>query len=684
MSWYKPWTWGDESELLEGEAQRPGPPGPGGVGFANEGQDAYTGLRAEQNAARQQLAQSGERQDLAVVRAAASGPAAEPRRAALDAGERERRNAAMAARTGRAERARLGYGMSGQAATAGIQERMAGVAGVQRRDRPSARDGAAAGARLATERDGAYGGITPDKSFIDKWGPRSSAASGRRRSSPCRPSMTPRPSAARRSCAPEDPFLAWYRSQPEQPVEDPNEIQMPAVDARAPAPTIGFPHDPGPILDQDAAAAAMPARSRTRPMPAERRRRRALAAAAGPRYPDVDARQRSAAAAATGRRDQRRRLEGQRPARAGRQRGRAADAARRRADARAARADVRRELARGPGAAGVRVAGRPRPRRARARDHAELEDQQRQAENHGRWQRAQDEALARAKQLDADAHAEAQREIDPKWKAGTGKRIAGIIMGIVGGLVQSRSGGPNLGLQLIDQEIDRDIEAQKANKAARLQELARRGASNQQLMAFAGDQYAEDEKTRLATYTRVQNQIASDMQQFDPKGKTAIQLGQMYTQIGQARAKALVDFQDKDFKNRVDALKAASALRKEAAETEKLQLESAKLRGALGGAGKGAGHRSGGRRSCSPTTSSRSGCRGRRGRCRATPTRTGSSCERKRTRPRPASRRCRRRSSSTASAICRPSTASRSSRRARRSRSASCATRSPPHATWCG
>jgi hypothetical protein len=452
--------------------------------------------------------------------------------------------------------------------------------------------------------------------------------------------------------APEDPFLAWYRSQPEQPVEDPNEIQMPAVDARAPAPTIGFPHDPGPILDQDAAFGSGARANPEMPMPAEQRRplvprhcsrasvsrrqrstarcssyrhrsTRSAAATGRPTCPlapggneaapptphgvELTPEQRAQMFAASSPEDQARQMFAWQDAR----------------DAPSASARPRR--ARGPAAPGRE----PRAVAARA----------------GRGD-------ARAKQLDADAHAEAQREIDPKWKAGTGKRIAGIIMGIVGGLVQSRSGGPNLGLQLIDQEIERDIEAQKANKAARLQELARRGASNQQLMAFAGDQYAEDEKTRLSTYTRVQNQIASEMQQFDPKGKTAIQLGQMYTQIGQARAKALVDFQDKDFKNRVDALKAASALRKEAAETEKLQLESAKLRGALAAPARARRLRSiRRRRSCSPTTSSRSGCRGRRGRCRATPTRTGSSCERKRTRRRPAKRRCRRRSSSTASAI---------------------------------
>lgn len=386
---------------------------------------------------------------------------------------------------------------------------------------------------------------------------------------------------------PEDPFLAWYRSQPAAVADDPNEIQMPEADARPPAPTIGFPHDPGPILDQDAAAAAMPPDALANPAVPAETAPPSMAMQPGLGIPSstLDAAAQAPAPFNMERFGLESPLSHLTPsAPGGNEADQPAPHGQQLTDAEAAK----QFAALSPEAQATQAyrwqQAHDQAERER-RDHADLEDQQRQLENHGRLQRAQAEALARTKQLDADAQAEAKREIDPKWKAGTGKRIGGIIMGIVGGLVQARSGGPNLGLQLIDQEIDRDIEAQKANKAARLQELSRRGATNQQLLALAGDQYADDEHYRLASYARIQNQIASDMQQFDPKGKTAIQLGGMYTSISQARAKALQDFQDKDFKNRVEALKAASALRKEAAETEKLQLESAKLRGALGGGG---------------------------------------------------------------------------------------------------
>jgi hypothetical protein len=80
-------------------------------------------------------------------------------------------NAAMAARMASQNAARLGYGMSGQAATAGIQERMAASQAYNdaiARQRAMELQQALGSRQNATA---AYGGVTPDKSFIDKWGP---------------------------------------------------------------------------------------------------------------------------------------------------------------------------------------------------------------------------------------------------------------------------------------------------------------------------------------------------------------------------------------------------------------------------------------------------------------------------------------------------------------------------------
>lgn len=171
MSWYKPWTWGDESDSSKEKRNDQNYQGSEASGFANEGQDAYSGLRDEQNAARQHLAdiasgkvslsseqlRQGLQQNLAAQRSMAAS--ASPQ------------NAAMAARTAANNTARLGYGMSGQAATAGIQERMAGA---QAYNDAIARQRAMELQQALGSRQNAvsaYSGVTPDKSFIDKWGP---------------------------------------------------------------------------------------------------------------------------------------------------------------------------------------------------------------------------------------------------------------------------------------------------------------------------------------------------------------------------------------------------------------------------------------------------------------------------------------------------------------------------------
>jgi hypothetical protein len=168
---FNPLTWGDESDSAKKKRNNIDHEGQEASGFANEGQDAYTGLRAEQNAARQRLADqasgkislSGEQlrqglqQNLAAQRSmqASASPG----------------NAAMAARMASQNAARLGYGMSGQAATAGIQEQMEASRAYNdaiARQRAMELQQALASRQNAVS---AYNSVTPDKSFIDKWGP---------------------------------------------------------------------------------------------------------------------------------------------------------------------------------------------------------------------------------------------------------------------------------------------------------------------------------------------------------------------------------------------------------------------------------------------------------------------------------------------------------------------------------
>lgn len=170
MAWYKPWTWGDESSSSKDKREDLNNQGAMSSIFADQGQEQYGALggqlREQADYLRQQAAgknsisaeqlRQGLQQNLAGQRsiAASASPA----------------NAAMAARSMAGNSARLGYGMSGQAATAGLQERQQAqqaLAELLLRQRQQEQAVALGSRQNATT---AYGGTTPEGSTLDKWG----------------------------------------------------------------------------------------------------------------------------------------------------------------------------------------------------------------------------------------------------------------------------------------------------------------------------------------------------------------------------------------------------------------------------------------------------------------------------------------------------------------------------------
>jgi hypothetical protein len=223
-----------------------------------------------------------------------------------------------------------------------------------------------------------------------------------------------------------------------------------------------------------------------------------------------------------------------------------------------------------------------RTEEAKRRAQANLQDEQAALENHHTLKVAQEAAAARTAKLDADAAAEAKKEVGPRDRS-TLQTIAGFVAAALGGLMAGKNGGPNQALVMMNQTLEREIQQSQANKNARLQDLARRGASNQQLLAQASSDHEESERWRLSMLKRAEEGIATDMQQFDPRGKAAIERGQLLVGIRQQRAKAIQDFQDKNFKDYVNAETEARAQQKAQDEHAKSLLEQAKMRGALGG-----------------------------------------------------------------------------------------------------
>jgi hypothetical protein len=199
------------------------------------------------------------------------------------------------------------------------------------------------------------------------------------------------------------------------------------------------------------------------------------------------------------------------------------------------------------------------------------------------WRTSRETARRDMEQIDAEAKAEAARSIDINrgWgDASTGTKIAGIFSALAGGLVAHKYGGRNSGLEMIDKLIERDIDAQKFDKLQRVNDLTRRGASARERLAMSGDDFREETRLRLTAYDRVLGQIATDAQNFDPRGTQAIRYGQAYQDLAAKRAQLALDAQKRtadDYKEQIDLASKEMDLLKKQAEVTKAQ------RAAMGG-----------------------------------------------------------------------------------------------------
>jgi hypothetical protein len=174
---------------------------------------------------------------------------------------------------------------------------------------------------------------------------------------------------------------------------------------------------------------------------------------------------------------------------------------------------------------------------------------------HDAFVKAQNDAAAARAQNDADAKKIA--DVDPKrWmNRGTLHTIAAFAAAALGGLAQSQNGGRNLGLEMINKQIDDDIESQKFNITQKRGEIARRGAEINQQLQTAAEKDREAAVYRGAVYESAINDLTTKMQDFDPRGTTRLQIEGQVRQLRAAQAQAADAFQQRDLKNRIDIAK---------------------------------------------------------------------------------------------------------------------------------
>jgi hypothetical protein len=190
---------------------------------------------------------------------------------------------------------------------------------------------------------------------------------------------------------------------------------------------------------------------------------------------------------------------------------------------------------------------------------------------------ARAEAAAMAKRI-------AETRIDPgrhMRNMSVPQSIASFLSVVVGGLVHARKGGPNIGLEMLDKAIDRDIHAQEAdlsNQRNALAEFRAQGLSQSQ----ARRAYA------VASYARALEELQTKMQDYDANGSTAMQGAQATLELRGKMAAHVAAAERQAFKDRNDQLKFNAELAKTNAEAAKLAADAQeKMRKGIGGGGSG-------------------------------------------------------------------------------------------------
>ena len=172
-----------------------------------------------------------------------------------------------------------------------------------------------------------------------------------------------------------------------------------------------------------------------------------------------------------------------------------------------------------------------------AKNDAAAERLKASAENHRQEQEHLDtlraatvKARATSDQIAADASKLAERKIDPD-RRGVGQRILGALAAFIGGLAAPSNGGRNVALEMIQRSIEQDIDAQKADLANAWKGIdTRKGA-----VATQGERDHEDfvatEATRLAWWKRIDNDLETKKQMFNPRGASALRIEGMQRDV---------------------------------------------------------------------------------------------------------------------------------------------------------
>lgn len=155
--------------------------------------------------------------------------------------------------------------------------------------------------------------------------------------------------------------------------------------------------------------------------------------------------------------------------------------------------------------------------------------------------RAYEETIAAARQQRAQVEMEAAAmSADPAadWfrEGGFGRTISAAIAAIAGGLVQHLNGGRNIGMEMIDQAIDRFARGRQQKLDGRRQAIA-------QTMQDAESDYRMRTALAMATYERAIREAEMQQAAFDPAGSRFLELEGFKRELLARQKQAAADYE---------------------------------------------------------------------------------------------------------------------------------------------
>lgn len=169
---------------------------------------------------------------------------------------------------------------------------------------------------------------------------------------------------------------------------------------------------------------------------------------------------------------------------------------------------------------------------------------------------AMEESKRKSDALVADAMRVANTKID---RTGGVSQVGAILMGVIGGLIQGKQGGRNIGLDALNDKINRGIEAQRAELAAQREGIGIRKGALAEEYARTGDEFHASEVTRLALLQRAHDQLSMEAQNYAPDGTTALKIADMQGAIVGQQQQAVRAYESEVFGKTLKVQEAARA-----------------------------------------------------------------------------------------------------------------------------